>query len=473
MPQMNGWAGRARVVLILLALAATIVAPVVVSGYVDLRRADGFQRKGLSWLAAQNYESAAKKLPWEPQLWDLAAFSYADALKWDNAMPLFRLGKKLGVLSSRSWVQYGLGYYYRGQILEAASIWREGLQHYPKEATFYYYFAGMDRYNNDFAAEARDLGVWVTEGKPTEEDLYELGKLLMASDPGRARSEFKQVVAIDPDSSSWMQTLNSSLDLANLEASPSRRLVIIGRAVGLVNDWPLAKYDFQQAVDADPKNAEAWAWLGEAQQQNKVDGKTALDKALELDPNSPLVHGLRALYWKRQGKYKAELAEYQEAASLEPKNADWQVALGDAYTSTGDLVSALAAYVSATSLAPDNATYWRLLALFSADNGVQVLDVGLPAAKKAAEIAPDDPQVLDALGWTCAQAGLLTTAEQTLNKAIKVSPDSASAHLHLAETFLRGGNTASALAELRKVVELDPNGPSGAYADQLLKQYFP
>ena len=103
--------------------------------------------------------------------------------------------------------------------------------------------------------------------------------------------------------------------------------------------------------------------------------------------------------------------------------------------------------------------------------------IGLPAARKAAQIAPNDPQVLDTLGWTFAQAGLLYNAEQTLNRAIKLEPSMttvlASAHLHLAETFLRKGDQASALRELRIVQELDPAGPFGTTAAQIIQQYFP
>jgi len=114
-----------------------------------------------------------------------------------------------------------------------------------------------------------------------------------------------------------------------------------------------------------------------------------------------------------------------------------------------------------------------LLAMFCADNGVQVLDVGLPAAKKAAELAPHDPQSLDALGWSYAQSGLLYDAEQTLLGAIKAAPDSALAHLHLAETYLRQGNNGSALNELKLARQFDANGSTGLFAAQLLKQYFP
>jgi Flp pilus assembly protein TadD len=167
------------------------------------------------------------------------------------------------------------------------------------------------------------------------------------------------------------------------------------------------------------------------------------------------------------------LTEYLQAAQIEPDNPAWQASLGDAYTQSGDLVSALAAYQKATQLAPNDATYWRLLAMFCSDNDLYVLDIGLPAAKQVAQLAPNDPQTLDVLGWSYSNAGLLYNAEQNLLHAIKLSPKLAIVHLHLAENYLRQGNNTLAFTELNLVVQLDQRGASGQMAEQILKQYFP
>ncbi len=194
---------------------------------------------------------------------------------------------------------------------------------------------------------------------------------------------------------------------------------------------------------------------------------------MALDPQDAIIHALRGLYWKRQGNYAQALTEYLQAAQIEPDNPAWQASLGDAYVQTGDLVSALAAYQKATQLAPTDATYWRLLAMFCSDNDLYVLDIGLPASKQAAQLAPNDPQILDVLGWSYSNAGLLYDAEQNLLYAIKLDPNSAIIHLHLAENYLRQGDRASAFTELNLVVQLDQGGASGQMAAEMLKQYFP
>ena len=133
----------------------------------------------------------------------------------------------------------------------------------------------------------------------------------------------------------------------------------------------------------------------------------------------------------------------------------------------------MTSYERATELAPNDATYWRLLATFCVENAVHLQDVGLPAAQKAVELAPKDAQALDVLGWSQLSLGQFYTAEQTLLSALELAPDYAAARLHLAMTYLQTGKREAAYDQLRRTVELDPNGATGQQAGQILKQYFP
>ncbi|MDO8753276.1 MAG: tetratricopeptide repeat protein, partial [Anaerolineales bacterium] len=216
-----------------------------------------------------------------------------------------------------------------------------------------------------------------------------------------------------------------------------------------------------------------WAWLGEAKQQSGQEGGAELDRALALNPESAIVRALRALHWNRQEKYDQMLAEYLIAARYDPTNPAWQASIGDAHFKLGDLSAALTAYQRATELAPNEPTYWRLLAVFCAENGVQVEDVGLPAAQQAVRLAPDDPFALDALGWSYLYSGRYANAEQTLAALIARFPDHFPAHIHLAMTHLAQGNRPAAYDLLTYVRDADQSGIYRAIAEQLLEQYFP
>ena len=462
-----------KIPIILFGLSVAIVAPIMMEGFIDQKNAQvAFDRKDFSD-SGVDYESAARRLSWRSELWEQAGKSYVYGKDWEDAVRVFEIARRQGGLSAEGWEMYGEGYWVNGKDGEAMEIWTAGLKQYPSYTGFFSDFALVYRDLKNYKEEQNALEIWLAAGKGTAIEHYELGQLLMTSDPGRALQEFRYASALDPEFFSVVQTLNASLDLAATESEPVQRLVIIGRGLGLVYEWGLASQAFERAVNLDNGNAEAWAWLGEARQHQGQDGKEELDKALSIDPHDTVIHALRGLYWKRQGLYTNGLAEYQQAAEIEPENPTWRVSIGELSALNGDLVSALGDYQKATSLAPNDATYWRLLAMFCSDTGVQVQEVGLPAAQKAAEIAPNDPQVSDALGWSYLNAGYLYNAEQNLLKAIKAEPDLALAHIHLAELYLRKGDRASAFVELNNVRQLDANGPSGQLAAQLLKQYFP
>ena len=270
-----------------------------------------------------------------------------------------------------------------------------------------------------------------------------------------------------------VQTMRSALNLASLQEDEASRLVVTGRGLGLVSEWLLAREVFQRAVHADAGNAEAWAWLGEAKQHLGQDGSGEIQQAEALDPFSATVRALSGLYWKRKDEPQKALAQFQWAAAIEPENPAFQAALGDAYVFAGDLPPALAAYQRATELAPSDVTYWRMLALFSAQYSFRVEDVGVPAAQQVLALSPDDAASYDLLGWTYLAADITGLAEGNLLAALRLDPDYAPAHLHLGMTYIEMNRMESARVHLLQAQSLDADGVEGQQAAQLLALYFP
>jgi len=474
---------RITIFLVLLIIFLAIFAPIVYTGYADLRSAQSAAAQSNFKDAAQKYESAARKLFWRNDLWEQAGLSAYRAQSMGEAIRLLEVARQKNSLSDEGWYALGLAYWVNKDHKTALSIWQAGALLNPNYAPMYDRLSIAYHENGDYVSEQAAL----TKRLALADDAsahYRLGLLLTLSDPDQSIKELLSASSLDPQFDPVVQTLRTTLNIAALEDVPSTRLVTIGRGLGLVQEWGLASKAFEQAVSADAKNAEAWAWLGEARQQTGgalrpkgvskgQNGSEELNKALSLDPRDPVVRGLRGLYWKRQGNYVEALHEYLQAAQIEPSNPAWQISIGQAYTQSGNLVAALAAYQKATDLAPNDATYWRLLAMFCSDNAVRVSDIGLPAAQKAESISPQDAQVLDALGWAYLNTGYLFHAEETLLKAVQFTPDSAIIHVHLAEMYLQKGDRPSALNELNLAQKLDSSGPVGEFAGKLLKQYFP
>ena len=460
------------VLVVLLLILAAVTGAVLYSGYLDLHSAQTALAEKRYEDAADFFESAARRLVWRSDLWEQAGLAAYLGRQNDQAIRLLEIARNKKSLSSQGWNALGAAYWNSSDYKSALTIWQAGSRAYPSDVGLYDNLALAYRRIGDTTSE-QDVLVKRLSLASDSNAHYRLGLLLMLSDSDRALKELNAASALDPQFDPAVRTLRAAIAVSASVPDPANRFVNIGRGFGLVEEWGLAEIAFERGVSADGENAEAWAWLGEAKQHNGLDGSEDLNKALSLNSNDAIVHALRGLYWKRHGNVAQALAEYQQAAQIEPDDPAWQASLGDTYNQKGDLVSALAAYQKATQLAANDPVYWRLLAIFCSDNDLYVLDIGLPAAKQAAQLAPDDPQTLDVLGWSYSNAGLLYNAEKTLQQAISLSPGLAIAHLHLAENYLRQGNDNAALGELNLTVRLDKDGPSGQAAGQLLKQYFP
>lgn len=455
-----------RVVLVLLLILLAIFAPVIISGYSELEKAE---RAGSYTEAAQHYQLAVQRIPWRADLYELAGHLYYYAKEYAKADAAYQKALQRNAISAEGWVAWGDVNYLNDDPQRAADIWEQAAEQKAPSADLYSRLAQIYQERGEYSKAAGFLQKYVSIHSEDASAHYRLGLLLTFSDLKQSSSELLTASQLDPQFDSAVQTLRTALNLAQVEDAADKRLVIIGRAFGLVQEWELAHAAFEEAVKAGEKNAEAWAWLGEARQQTGQSGaESDLEFAMRLDSNSPTVRGLRGLYFQRTNNFRQALEEFQYAAQLEPDNPAWRVSIGEAYSKLGDLILALEAYRSATALAPDDANYWRLLAMFCAQNGVNIKDVGVPAAQKVVVLSEDDATALDLLGWLLLMDARYDDAEKILARALELDPQNASAHLHLAMLYLQKEDRASAYDHLVLARDL-----GDTEAEALLAQYFP
>jgi tetratricopeptide (TPR) repeat protein len=465
--------------LILVVLLALISVPVILQGQSEASQAEqALAAKNFS-LAAEYFERAATHLPWRPDLRESAGIWKAASDDFDTAISLLEQARReQGDLSDNGWFVLGVAYEKTGEREMALQTWQMAVEQRGVDAVFstpiYSRLADLYRIRGNFIAEQDALEHWAASGGADDGfDHYRLGLLLADTEPDRALDELRQAASIDPIYDSAVQTLRASLNLASLESDPSRQFVIIGRGLGLVNEWNLAERSFQQAVDRDEKNAEAWAWLGEAEQHLGRDGAADFKRAYLLDPSSALVRSMYALYWMRQDRPDLALLHYRAAATLEPDNPAWQAAIGDALTQSGELHQALAAYYHAAELAPKDPAYLRLLAMFCTQYQLYVEEMGLPAAQKAIDLEESNALSRDTLGWVYLNLNKPEEARRAFEKALELDPELVSAYLHLGILELQQSHSDAALADLKRVLALDADGPAGQQAQALLDRYFP
>jgi len=463
-----------RVLPVLLILGLAILVPVVYSGYSELEKGD---RASAYLEAAQHHQSAAQRIPWRADLYELAGHEYYYAKEYAQAETAYQKAFQHKALSAEGWVAWGDVHYLMGETERAAEIWDQGLAQANPSENLYSRLALVYEEKKEYAQAAEYFQRYVSNHLQDASARYRLGLLLTLTDPQTATLELIAASQLDPELDPAVQTLRTTLNLASLSNTPSAKFVIIGRGLGLVSEWELAQAAFEQAIQADEQNAEAWAWLGEAHQQtggtarvelSRNEAFTDLERALHLNPNSVVVHTLRGLYFQRVGNNREALAEFQAAAVQQPDDPALYISIGESYSKLGDMIRALEAYQYAATLTPGEINYWRLLAQFCAQNNIHVKDVGIPAAQRAVVLQPDNSDLQDQLGWLLLLDARYPEAERTLLHALELDSQNAFAHFHLGMLYLQLEDRDAAQAHLVSARDL---GDQDAQA--VLNQYFP
>ena len=135
---------------------------------------------------------------------------------------------------------------------------------------------------------------------------------------------------------------------------------------------------------------------------------------------------------------------------------------------SGDVPLAVRLLETMTTLFPDDADGWNALGYVMADHGIN-----LPEARthitRALRIKPNDPNILDSLGWVHYRLGNLNLALRHLEEAAKQS-DSAEIAAHLGEVLWELGRRDTARQIWRRALERDEANP---VLDKTLTRYQP
>ena len=455
----------ARISLILILIFLAIPAASIISGYAELEKATTVPSYPE---AAEHYRKAAERIPWRSDLYELSGHAYYHAKEYEQADAAYQKAFERQSVSPEGWVAWGDVNYLRDDIGRATELWEQGLKQSDASEHLYSRLAEIYQSQGETSKAAETLQKYVSSHAEDAAAHYRLGLLLTLSEPDEALTELLSASQRDPQLDPVVQTLRAALNLATLNESASARSVIIGRGLGLVDEWRLARLAFEEAVRMDENSADAWAWLGEANQQVGGEGLEQLDRAFDLNPGSSTVRGLRGLYYERTGNYHEALKEFQTAAALEPENGMWYVSLGETQAKLGDLIRALESYQKATALAPEDPNYWRLLAIFCAQNNINIRDVGVPAAQKALVLSGEDAASLDVLGWLLTLDARYEEASRMLTRALALDPQNSSVHLHLGMLYMDTNDRLSAYDHFIQARDL-----GNKEAELILKQYFP
>lgn len=226
------------------------------------------------------------------------------------------------------------------------------------------------------------------------------------------------------------ESLETYTKAAQLRIPTGEDLKIVGLNYVLLNDYPDAIKWLEKAVEAEPKNKEAWYFLGRAYytKSSIPEARKAFLMVLQLDPRDAKAENNLGLILESEALPDAAMDAYRKAIQ-------WQE----------------------QSVHPSEQPYLNLGSLLMEQSRVAE---AIPVLQKAVELAPRDAICRLKLGTAYLRLGKLTDAQWALEKAVQLAPDDPIAHYQLGKLYKEMKAVDRAKAEFDRTAELQSRAAS-------------
>jgi tetratricopeptide (TPR) repeat protein len=206
---------------------------------------------------------------------------------------------------------------------------------------------------------------------------------------------------------------------------------------------PMAVVRVAQNLDATGDRAEAIRRLKNivATQPDDLDAVSVLGDLLRYDED-----------------YLAAAEAYGQALAITggESPADWRFyyVRGIAYERAKQWPDAEADFLKALDLNPDQPQVLNYLGYSWVDQGIN-LEPALEMIEKAVERAPNDGYIIDSLGWAFYRLGRYDEAVQALEQAVQLRPNDPEINDHLGDAYWRAGRRLEARFQWSIAIDVD------------------
>ncbi len=158
----------------------------------------------------------------------------------------------------------------------------------------------------------------------------------------------------------------------------------------------------------------------------------------------------------------------------EPKKANWVMFYfrGICYERADQWPNAEADMKKALELFPDQPLVLNYLGYSWVDKGLH-LEEGMDMIRKAVEQRPDDGYIVDSLGWAYFRTGDYDEAVKNLERAVLLKPDDPTINDHLGDAYWRVGRTLEAHFQWAQAKDFKPEPDELATLEKKLKDGLP
>ena len=156
----------------------------------------------------------------------------------------------------------------------------------------------------------------------------------------------------------------------------------------------------------------------------------------------------------------------------QPVQSDWVAyySRGVAYERTGQWSRAEADFHHALELSPDQPSVLNYLGYALADMG-RNLDLARDMIQRAAARRPNDGAITDSLGWVLYRQGNVVEAAKMLERAVGLEPEDPTITEHLGDAYWATGRKIEAQYQWRRALTLNPTPEDAAKLEAKIKAH--
>lgn len=191
------------------------------------------------------------------------------------------------------------------------------------------------------------------------------------------------------------------------------------------------------------------------EQEKTEEARGYFEKAIEIDPNLLPPYEILAKISLKDKNYMDAIKRYEEIVAKKPDYLAGFMAIGTIYDQQGDNNKAEEFYRKALAIKKDFGAAANNLAWKLAEKGENI-DEALEYARIAKEQMPDNPSVMDTLGWIYYLKGSYLNAISELQDSAERVPENPVINYHLGMALLKNNKPVEAKGYLEKALTLDP-----------------
>lgn len=244
----------------------------------------------------------------------------------------------------------------------------------------------------------------------------------------------------------------------------------LGNAYQLNGQIDQARKTFQALVKSHPKRPEAYLALGEHFGYVRDYGKaiTTFQNGLKIAPKHTQLLKALSIAYIRVDDYDHAIQNALALVETAPDNLSNQILLASFYDDSGNFKAAEERYRSILDKDSKSLLSLNNLAMVLANEGKNQEAVKI--AKRALELAPDNPHIMDTYGWTLIKAGKPKDAILILQSALSLSRNNPTILYHLAAANQLTGDKLAAKKHAEEALSFPGDFKEAPQARKLLEQ---